>query len=131
MAQEVKKKRCRLYDDNVALYGKRYYYYIWELPLFCLIGIVAGLAGALFVRLYVVCTRLRAKFIPASNPIRRLAEVPTLLFLLSGSSQTVHHSHPSTLRVKSTAFHSARPRASMAALLSCFAGNAAVDGLIL
>ena len=66
---------CRLYDDNVALYGKRYYYYIWELPLFCLIGIIAGLVGAAFVRLYVVCSRLRAKYIPASNPYRRLAEV--------------------------------------------------------
>ena len=66
---------CRLYDDNVALYGKRYYYYIWELPLFCLIGIIAGLVGAAFVRLYVICSRLRAKYIPASNPYRRLAEV--------------------------------------------------------
>lgn len=65
----------RLYDDNIAVYGKRYYYFIWELPLFCFIGVAAGCLGALFVRLYVACTRLRAKYIPATNPIRRLAEV--------------------------------------------------------
>ena len=65
----------RLYDDNIALYGKRYYYYIWELPIFVVIGIVAGLLGALFVRLYVLCTRLRARFVPASSPRRRVIEV--------------------------------------------------------
>lgn len=68
---------CRLYDDNVALYGRRYYYYIWELPIFTLMGILAGLLGALFVRIHVICSRLRAKYVPATSPKRRLAEVYT------------------------------------------------------
>ena len=71
----ARKLRCRLYDDNIALYGKRYFYYIWELPIFALIGASAGVLGALFVRGYVACTKLRAKYVPATSPKRRLAEV--------------------------------------------------------
>jgi len=66
---------CRLYDDNIALYGKQYFYYVWELPVYAIMGVVAGLLGALFVKCYIACTRLRAKYIPASNPRRRVAEV--------------------------------------------------------
>lgn len=71
---------CSLYDDNIALYGKRYYYYIWELPVFALIGVMAGMLGAVFVKGYVLCTRLRARFVPVTSPRKRLAEVESNLF---------------------------------------------------
>ena len=69
--------RCmrRLYDDNLALYGKRYFYYVWELPVFVLMGVTAGLLGALFIKLNIRMTQLRARFIPPSKPRLRLMEV--------------------------------------------------------
>ena len=66
----------RLYDDNLALYGKRYYYYVWELPVFVLMGVTAGLLGSLFIKLNILMTQLRARFIPPSKPRLRLMEVP-------------------------------------------------------
>lgn len=66
---------ARLYDDNIALYGKRYFYYIWELPIFTLMGVCAGVLGGVFVKVHVICSRLRAKYVPASSPRRRLMEV--------------------------------------------------------
>jgi len=65
----------RLYDDNLALYGKRYYYYIWELPVFVTMGCVAGLLGAAFIKLNIRATQLRARFIPLRKPLLRLLEV--------------------------------------------------------
>lgn len=66
----------RFYDDNIALYGKQYFYYIWELPVYAVMGVVAGLLGALFVKCYIFCAGLRAKYVPASSRRRRIAEVP-------------------------------------------------------
>ena len=65
----------RLYDDNIALYGKRYYYYIWELPVFVLMGVLAGLLGALFIQLNIRVTALRARWVPPRRPHLRLLEV--------------------------------------------------------
>ena len=65
----------RLYDDNLALYGKRYFYYVWELPVFALVGAVAGLLGALFISLNIQATALRARFVPPRQPRLRLVEV--------------------------------------------------------
>ena len=65
----------RLYDDNLALYGKRYFYYVWELPVFALVGAVAGLLGALFISLNIRATALRARFVPPRKPRLRLVEV--------------------------------------------------------
>lgn len=66
---------CRLYDDNLALYGKRYFYFVWELPLFALMGAIAGLLGALFIHLNIKATALRARYIPPRKPGLRLLEV--------------------------------------------------------
>lgn len=66
---------CRLYDDNLALYGKRYFYYIWELPVHVIMGIVAGLLGSLFIKLNILTTKLRACYIPPRKPWLRLIEV--------------------------------------------------------
>lgn len=73
--------RClgRLYDDNLALYGKRYYYYIWELPVFVAMGCAAGLLGAAFIRLNILATQLRARFIPPRKPLLRLLEVTAVV----------------------------------------------------
>jgi hypothetical protein len=64
----------RLYDDNLAGYGRVYFYYIWELPLFVLIGVLCGVLGALFIQLNMLLTRLRARFVPPRRPHLRLAE---------------------------------------------------------
>lgn len=42
-----------LYTDSLARYGARMYYYIWDVPIFCLIGAAGGLLGALFIHLNV------------------------------------------------------------------------------
>jgi hypothetical protein len=67
----------RLYKDDVALYGSRYYYYIWELPLYVLMGVLGGLLGALFIRINVWVTALRARYVPPVMLKRRVAEVCT------------------------------------------------------
>ena len=68
----------RLYDDNIALYGKRYYYYIWELPLFVAMGVLAGLLGTLFIGLNIRMTALRARWVPPRRPHLRLLEARLL-----------------------------------------------------
>jgi hypothetical protein len=68
----------RLYDDNLALYGKRYYYYVWELPVFVLMGVAAGLLGSAFIKLNIRATQLRARFVPPCKPWLRLLEVPCI-----------------------------------------------------
>lgn len=66
--------RRRLYDDNLALYGERYYYYVWELPVFVLMGVAAGLLGTAFIKLNIRATQLRARFVPPRKPWLRLLE---------------------------------------------------------
>lgn len=68
----------RLYDDNLALYGKRYYYYVWELPVFVLMGVAAGLLGSAFIKLNIRATQLRARFVSPRKPWLRLLEVPCI-----------------------------------------------------
>ena len=65
----------RLYDDNLAAYGKVYFYYIWELPVFVLIGVLSGVLGAAFIQANMALTRLRARYVPPRRPHLRLAEV--------------------------------------------------------
>ena len=77
-APDLARAARRLYDDNIALYGKRYYYYIWELPVFVLMGLFAGLLGAAFIRLNVRVTALRARWVPPRRPHLRLLEVRAL-----------------------------------------------------
>ena len=64
-----------LYEENIAVYGKEFFYYLWEIPFFMLIGAGGGLAGALFVKLNVHLTYFRRKLVPQSRPMLRLLEV--------------------------------------------------------
>lgn len=64
-----------LYDDNIALYGARFWYYIWELPIYVFLGCIAGVLGGLFIKLNIIFTAFRSKYIPASNRWRRFGEV--------------------------------------------------------
>ena len=64
-----------LYDDNIALYGSRFWYYIWELPIYVIVGCVAGALGGIFIKLNIHFTAFRAKYIPSSNRWRRFGEV--------------------------------------------------------
>ena len=77
----------RLYDDNLALYGKRYFYYVWELPVFALVGAVAGLLGALFISLNIWATALRARYVPPRKPRLRLVEVCLVQHVASSCPQ--------------------------------------------
>ena len=77
----------RLYDDNLALYGKRYFYYVWELPVFAMVGAVGGLLGALFICLNIRATALRARFVPPRRPRLRLVEVRPVLCTASSCPQ--------------------------------------------
>lgn len=71
-----------LYDDNIALYGKRFWYYIWELPIYVILGCVAGMLGGLFIKLNIKFTSFRAKYIPSSNKGRRFCEARFLQLML-------------------------------------------------
>lgn len=64
-----------LYDDNKALYGKVYFYYLWELPIYAAMGIFGACMGVLFIKLNIAVSRLRGRFIPVLKRRRRIAEV--------------------------------------------------------
>jgi chloride channel 7 len=70
-----------LYTDNYASYGSRMYYHVWDVPIFCCIGALGGLLGALFIHLNVRITQFRHRRIPFRSPWRRLAEVVCLSFV--------------------------------------------------
>lgn len=48
-----------LYTDSLAQYGTRMFYYVWEVPIFCLMGACGGLLGALFIHVNVKITQFR------------------------------------------------------------------------
>ncbi|KAK9843640.1 hypothetical protein WJX81_000756 [Elliptochloris bilobata] len=70
-----------LYDDNLALYGARYFYRVWEMPVFGAMGVAAGLLGAVYIRAHVRIAALRARYVPPRMPWRRLAEVLVVAWL--------------------------------------------------
>ena len=53
-----------LYTDSLAGYGSRMYYYVWDVPIFCVMGAMGGLLGALWVHLNVNITALRHRYVP-------------------------------------------------------------------
>ena len=67
--------RCRLYDDNQTEYGKIFYFYIWEVPIFLGMGVIAGLLGAAFNSFHIKCAAWRAQYVPPRLVYRRLGEV--------------------------------------------------------
>ncbi|KAK9853864.1 hypothetical protein WJX84_007554 [Apatococcus fuscideae] len=72
-----------LYDDNKALYGKVYFYYLWELPIYAAMGVFGGCMGVLFIKLNIVVSRLRGRFVPVMKRGRRIAEVVTIAWVTS------------------------------------------------
>ena len=77
---------CRdfgLYTDSVASYGSHMFYYFWDVPIFCAMGAIGGLMGALWVHVNVKITAFRHKRIPVRSPIKRLLEVLLLVLLTS------------------------------------------------
>ena len=64
-----------LYDDNKALYGKVYFYYLWELPIYAVMGVFGGCMGSLYIKLQIFVSRLRGRYIPVAKRKRRIAEV--------------------------------------------------------
>jgi len=51
------------------MYGSRMFYYAWDVPIFCVMGAMGGLMGALWVHVNVRVTLFRHRFIPVrSNP---------------------------------------------------------------
>ena len=53
-----------LYTDSLAGYGSRMFYYVWDVPIFCVMGAMGGLLGALWVHLNVHITALRHRYVP-------------------------------------------------------------------
>lgn len=82
-AQLGTKRDFGLYTDGHANYGRNLYYFLWEMPLFMVIGAMGGLIGATFIAINVQITRLRQKFIPVRCPHRRLVEVMFVAFVTS------------------------------------------------
>lgn len=72
-----------LYSDGDANYGATFWYYVWEFPVFVLVGILGGLMGALFIHLNVKITMWRRRHIPVSNKMRRFYEVVAIAVLTS------------------------------------------------
>eukprot|EP01025_Chloroclados_australasicus_P045910 TRINITY_DN5061_c0_g1_i3.p1 TRINITY_DN5061_c0_g1~~TRINITY_DN5061_c0_g1_i3.p1 ORF type:complete len:975 (-),score=102.89 TRINITY_DN5061_c0_g1_i3:1065-3989(-) len=72
-----------MYNDIVADYGQVYHYYMWELPIFIVMGVGGGLLGAFFVWLNQHITRFRYKYIPVTKPVKRLIEVIVMAIITS------------------------------------------------
>ncbi len=62
-------------STRFVIAGARYYFYAWELPIFVAIGCGGGLSGALWIRINIAMTRVRAQYVPARCVRKRLAEV--------------------------------------------------------
>ena len=65
----------RLYDDNQTEYGEIFYFYIWEVPIFLGMGVIAGLLGGAFNSFHIKCAAWRAQYVPPRLVWRRLGEV--------------------------------------------------------
>ncbi|QDZ22769.1 chloride channel protein [Chloropicon primus] len=72
-----------LYSDGDANYGEAFWYYVWEFPVFVIVGILGGLMGALFIHLNVKITMWRRKHIPVDKRNRRFYEVVAIAVLTS------------------------------------------------
>ncbi|KAK9790124.1 hypothetical protein WJX73_008199 [Symbiochloris irregularis] len=83
-----------LYTDSLAHYGSRMFYYFWDVPIFCMMGAVGGLMGALWVHLNVKITALRHKYVPVRSPVKRMLEVVALVFVTASVWYIVAWSSP-------------------------------------
>ena len=90
-----------LYSDSLAFYGAHMFYYVWDVPIFCLMGAVGGLMGALWVHLNVKVTALRHRFIPV-----RCSACPLCKQAYCYSTWVTHRLHiPCNPRLLSAAPH--------------------------
>ena len=94
-----------LYADSLAFYGSRMFYYFWDVPIFCLMGVAGGVGGAAFVAANVRVTAWRARAVPPAARWRRLAEVvavavatATLFYLAAWCSPCLNLPAPDDLR---------------------------------
>jgi len=94
-----------LYADSLAFYGSRMFYYFWDVPIFCLMGVAGGVGGAAFVAANVRVTAWRAKAVPPAARWRRMGEVvavavatATLFYLAAYSSPCLNLPAPDDLR---------------------------------
>ncbi|KAK9901698.1 hypothetical protein WJX75_008976 [Coccomyxa subellipsoidea] len=83
-----------LYTDSLAFYGSRMFYYVWDVPIFCLMGAMGGFMGALWVHVNVKVTAFRHRFIPVRSPWKRLVEVIALVLVTSSIWFTVAYMSP-------------------------------------
>lgn len=64
-----------LYADDEADYSRVLWWYVWEIPIFAVMGIAGGIMGIYFVNLNLKLMRWRARYVPNSARMRRLVEV--------------------------------------------------------
>ena len=64
-----------LFTDDQANYSNAFWWYVWEVPIFILMGAAGGLMGATFIALNMRLTHWRQRYIPTSSGNRRLVEV--------------------------------------------------------
>lgn len=70
-----------LFADDEADYSRVFWWYIWEIPIFVLMGIGGGLMGIVFVRANLAIMHWRAKHIPSTHGAKRLAEAVFVAFV--------------------------------------------------
>lgn len=55
--------------------GGSYFMYVWEIPIFMVMGCGAGIMGGAFVAVNVRLNRLRSRYLPWSKSYLRVIEV--------------------------------------------------------
>eukprot|EP00670_Eutreptiella_braarudii_P001902 CAMPEP_0174301656 /NCGR_PEP_ID=MMETSP0809-20121228/59169_1 /TAXON_ID=73025 ORGANISM="Eutreptiella gymnastica-like, Strain CCMP1594" /NCGR_SAMPLE_ID=MMETSP0809 /ASSEMBLY_ACC=CAM_ASM_000658 /LENGTH=1016 /DNA_ID=CAMNT_0015407439 /DNA_START=40 /DNA_END=3090 /DNA_ORIENTATION=+ len=83
-----------LLADNVILPSSRFFYRLWELPVFMLMGCAGGVMGGTFVATNIKITTLRHKYVPVTIPHRRLLEVIFMAFVTGTLWFTVNCNSP-------------------------------------
>lgn len=83
-----------VYTDNYADLGVRMYYSLLDIPIFCIMGALGGLAGALFIKINVRVTQLRHRWLPRKSRWRRILEVLMLAFVTTTLWYTVAYASP-------------------------------------
>lgn len=83
-----------LFSDISTNYNGQFFFYIWELPVFALMGALGGLIGAAFVLSNIQVTRLRHRFIPTTRPALRFLETLALAALTATVTILVTYAGP-------------------------------------
>ena len=83
-----------LYTDVTAVYSDVYRYTYWEVIPFAVMGMIAGLAGSLFVYLHMVVHKFRGKHIPPKKPWMRAAEAVAIAVVTASIAISVSYISP-------------------------------------